>query len=296
MVVTHSFFKANSAFQGGKRTYCNRRRLRYRTKRGASQIAWPTPPPPCRSAPKLNLSRRRHHCGGNLNPAAAMRRSPSLPSPAAASTSVPNVVAELGRILSTRRWNKGRAFKRLAPSVTAAHVADLFGASSGVAPPDPITALAFFEWVARRPGFCHTAASHAALLQFLARRRAHANYEKLVVSMIKCSDSPGDMRTSVDAIEALRRTGGVRLALSPKCYNFALRSLSQYGMTDYMGKVYSQLVQDGLLPDTVTYNTMIKAHCKEGCLAMAHRYFQLLRESGMEPDTFTCNSLVMGYC
>ena len=80
----------------------------------------------------------------------------SRPSAAAASTSTPDIVAELGRVISTRRWNKGRAFKRLAPSVTAAHVADLFRAPVG--PLDPATALAFFEWVARRPGFRHTAA------------------------------------------------------------------------------------------------------------------------------------------
>uniref|UniRef100_A0A0E0E5M1 Pentacotripeptide-repeat region of PRORP domain-containing protein n=1 Tax=Oryza meridionalis TaxID=40149 RepID=A0A0E0E5M1_9ORYZ len=204
---------------------------------------------------------------------------------AAPSTSTPDVVAELGRILSTRRWNKGRAYKRLAPSVTAAHVADLFRADS--AAPEPATALAFFEWLARRDGFRHTADSHAALLHLLSRRRAPAQYERLVVSMLNCSDTAEDMRVSAEAIQAIRRTGGARLALSPKCYNLALRSLARFDMTEYMGRVYSQLVQDGLLPDTVTYNTMIKSYCKEGDLTTAHRYFRLLLEGGLEPETFT---------
>ncbi|RLN12729.1 pentatricopeptide repeat-containing protein [Panicum miliaceum] len=228
-----------------------------------------------------------------------MARLPPVPRPAAAaaavaSTSTQDIVAKLGHIISTRRWNKGTAYKRLAPSVTAAHVAEVFRAPP--APLHPATALAYFEWVERRPGFRHTAASHAALLQLLARRRAPANYDKLVVSMIKCSDTAEDMREAVDAIQAIGRTGGARLALSPKCYNFALRSLSRFDMTEHMGKVYSQLVQDGLLPDAVTYNTMIMAYCKEGSLAIAHQYFRLLRESGMELDTFTCNQLLLGYC
>lgn len=225
-----------------------------------------------------------------------MRRLPPLPRPAAAvaSTSTPDIVAELGRVLSTRRWNKGSAYKRLSPSVTAAHVADLFRAP--VSPLDPATALAFFEWVARRPGFRHTAASHAALLQLLARRRAPANYDKLVLSMISCSGTAEDVREAVDAIQAIRRVGGKRLVLSPKCYNLALRSLLRFDMTEYMGKLYSHLVQEGLLPDTVTYNTMIMAYCKKGSLAIAHRYFCLLRESGMQMDTYTCNALLLGYC
>ncbi|KAL5670745.1 hypothetical protein ACJX0J_015051, partial [Zea mays] len=189
---------------------------------------------------------------------------------------------------------RAAAYKRLSPSVTAAHVADLFRAP--VSPLDPATALAFFEWVARRPGFRHTAASHAALLQLLARRRAPANYDKLVLSMISCSGTAEDVREAVDAIQAIRRVGGKRLVLSPKCYNLALRSLLRFDMTEYMGKLYSHLVQEGLLPDTVTYNTMIMAYCKKGSLAIAHRYFCLLRESGMQMDTYTCNALLLGYC
>merc|ERR1719487_575039 len=62
-------------------------------------------------------------------------------------------------------------------------------------------------------------------------------------------------------------------------------------------KLFADMVGDtesGLLPDLITYSTLIKGYCVNGDLDEAMQLFTLMRKKGIRPDAIVFNSLLDG--
>ncbi|PQQ20081.1 hypothetical protein Pyn_32633 [Prunus yedoensis var. nudiflora] len=56
------------------------------------------------------------------------------------------------------------------------------------------------------------------------------------------------------------------------------------------------MLDEGIAPDVVTYNTVIHALCKERRAKEALSVLELMSQRGMRLDVFTYNSLIYGMC
>ena len=50
------------------------------------------------------------------------------------------------------------------------------------------------------------------------------------------------------------------------------------------------------MPDVQTFNVLVATLCKEGMLIKAKEVFDGMIQRGIEPNTVTYNSLIEGYC
>ncbi|CAL2227531.1 unnamed protein product [Prunus armeniaca] len=58
----------------------------------------------------------------------------------------------------------------------------------------------------------------------------------------------------------------------------------------------NRMLDEGIAPDVVTYNTVIEALCKERQTEEALSVLELMSQRGMRLDIFTYNSLINGMC
>uniref|UniRef100_A0A1J3I837 Pentatricopeptide repeat-containing protein n=1 Tax=Noccaea caerulescens TaxID=107243 RepID=A0A1J3I837_NOCCA len=73
--------------------------------------------------------------------------------------------------------------------------------------------------------------------------------------------------------------------------NILLNGLCKEGMTEKALNFFNTLIEERDV-DTVTYNTMISAFCKERKLKEAFDLLSEMEERGLEPDRFTYNSII----
>ena len=50
----------------------------------------------------------------------------------------------------------------------------------------------------------------------------------------------------------------------------------------------------GVLPDVVTYNTLIDAYCRLDCVDTGYTVLNRMKEAGIPPDVISYNSLISG--
>merc|ERR1719262_922005 len=53
---------------------------------------------------------------------------------------------------------------------------------------------------------------------------------------------------------------------------------------------------DGIVPNMVSYNTMIDGNARTGRMDRAEELFKDMQASGISPDIITYSTLVKGYC
>ncbi|KAL9299665.1 Pentatricopeptide repeat-containing protein [Arabidopsis thaliana] len=73
--------------------------------------------------------------------------------------------------------------------------------------------------------------------------------------------------------------------------NILLNGLCKEGMTEKALNFFNTLIEEREV-DTVTYNTMISAFCKDKKLKEAYDLLSEMEEKGLEPDRFTYNSII----
>ncbi|KAL5082053.1 hypothetical protein RYX36_010474, partial [Vicia faba] len=108
------------------------------------------------------------------------------------------------------------------------------------------------------------------LLFILVRNGFLRAVENIRNSMIKSCESPQDARL--------------------------LMLLSQFGLVDELNCLFKEMLDDGVLPNLITFNTMLNFHCQLGNMVVGKVYFCGLIKSGFCCDTFTYTSLILGYC
>ncbi len=56
-----------------------------------------------------------------------------------------------------------------------------------------------------------------------------------------------------------------------------------------------ELLENGIKPDIISYNTVIYAYCRNGRMREASRIFSEMKDSGLVPDVVTYNTFVASY-
>lgn len=58
----------------------------------------------------------------------------------------------------------------------------------------------------------------------------------------------------------------------------------------------NELLENALVPDETTYNTIIHGYCWEGNVEKAFEFHNKMVEKSFKPDVYTCNILLRGLC
>ena len=56
-----------------------------------------------------------------------------------------------------------------------------------------------------------------------------------------------------------------------------------------------ELLEKGIKPDIISYDTVIYAYCRNGRMREASRIFSEMKDSGIVPDVVTYNTFVASY-
>ncbi|KAJ0987195.1 hypothetical protein J5N97_005551 [Dioscorea zingiberensis] len=237
----------------------------------------------------LLLSNRTSSSSSSAGAGAATTASSPIPS-----SPDPDIASQLFSILSHPGWPKSPALESLAPLITPLHVSDLLLSF----PIRVHTAMSFFGWIARCPGFRHSVHSYGSLLRLLDQPRFHAQAERIRANMLHSCTTSEEARQALQAFFVSGSPDNGRPLPTPslRCYNLLLISLAKFGMIYEMRHVYQQMMRDVTFPNIFTFNTMINACCKDGSLLEAKVYLSHLSRAGLDPDTYTFNSLISGYC
>ncbi|XP_031387194.1 pentatricopeptide repeat-containing protein At1g62720-like [Punica granatum] len=85
-------------------------------------------------------------------------------------------------------------------------------------------------------------------------------------------------------------------------YNTVVMGLCKEGQLAEAFKLFKKMMDKGVEPTVVTYDTLIHAVCsaehweEDGMLSEAESTFDAMIQRGIEPDVVTYNSLIAGYC
>merc|ERR1719389_337219 len=63
---------------------------------------------------------------------------------------------------------------------------------------------------------------------------------------------------------------------------------------DQASQFFREMCTEGVVPDLVTYSTIIKGYCVQGDLEQAVQLFTLMRKRGIKPDAILFNAILDG--
>ncbi|CAI8585441.1 unnamed protein product [Vicia faba] len=195
---------------------------------------------------------------------------------------------ELGNALKSVRWGTGyllKATSKIGSGVVFVQVGDpLSDHNCWERPEDMDTLRTVFKIDGSHPGSDVAGETAAAL--------AAASI------VFKSRESPQDARFVLNLLRLMNTIHHENLAfnLSVTSYNKLLMLLSHFGLVDELNCLFKEMLDDGVLPNLITFNTMPNFHCKLGNMVVGKVYFCGLIKSGFCCDTFTYTSLILGYC
>ncbi|XP_018467808.1 pentatricopeptide repeat-containing protein At5g65560-like [Raphanus sativus] len=142
------------------------------------------------------------------------------------------------------------------------------------------------------PNFKDTVSCHASVLHVLTSHGISCHVPKIFISMTKMCDT---VKESMLVADFSRR---FKSQLTPKCYHALLDLLARYDVVVEMKKVYSELLEKGMVSSRGTYtpNLMIESYCKLGYVVESRQYLCKMIQAGLAPDHVTFTSLVLGHC
>ncbi|XLS47708.1 hypothetical protein HN51_022066, partial [Arachis hypogaea] len=82
--------------------------------------------------------------------------------------------------------------------------------------------------------------------------------------------------------------------LSTKVLNICIASMCKAKQVVKAEAVIIDDVRLGVLPDVVTYNTLIDAYCRLDCVDTGYSILNRMKEAGIPPDVISYNSLISG--
>ncbi|VVA91822.1 unnamed protein product [Arabis nemorensis] len=131
------------------------------------------------------------------------------------------------------------------------------------------SALGFFYWLKRQPGFKHDGHTYTTMVGNLGRAKQFGAINKLLDEMVRDGCQPNTVT-----------------------YN---RLIHSYGRANYLNEamnVFNHMQEAGCKPDRVTYCTLIDIHAKAGFLDIAMDMYQRMQAGGLSPDTFTYSVII----
>lgn len=75
-------------------------------------------------------------------------------------------------------------------------------------------------------------------------------------------------------------------------YNSLLYLLISENETEKVDKIYEDLINERVIPDQTTFNTIIKGACKNKDVDFAIKYFNKMKESNISPNRISYNFLM----
>ncbi|XP_010259824.1 PREDICTED: putative pentatricopeptide repeat-containing protein At1g02420 [Nelumbo nucifera] len=170
---------------------------------------------------------------------------------------------------------------------------------------NPLQALEFFNYTAKRSGFYHTAFSYDTMLYILGRSREFDKIWEVLVEMRRKDRSLITSRTVQIVLARIAKVCSVRQTVESfkkfkklvpefdtNCFNALLRTLCQEkSMTDARN-VYHSLKHD-FRPNLQTFNILLSGWKSS---EEAESFFEEMKQMGVRPDLVSYNCLVDVYC
>ncbi|MED6210467.1 hypothetical protein PIB30_064373 [Stylosanthes scabra] len=82
--------------------------------------------------------------------------------------------------------------------------------------------------------------------------------------------------------------------LSTKLLNICIASMCKTKQIAKAEAVIIDGIRLGLLPNVVTYNTLIDAYCRLDCIDAGYYVLSRMKEAGIAPNVISYNSLISG--
>ncbi|WVZ18832.1 hypothetical protein V8G54_006154 [Vigna mungo] len=149
-------------------------------------------------------------------------------------------------------------------------------------PPISLCIFFFFFWLCTSP--------FRVVLPGLCNQRTHTHHSQSLSRLLKRNHAhfrPGDTKTMPS--RSLPRS-----KLSTKLLNISISSLCKAKQISKAESVITDGIRIGVLPDAVTYNTLIDAYCRFASIDVAYSVLGRMREAGIPPDVVSYNSLMSG--
>eukprot|EP01018_Ginkgo_biloba_P032811 Gb_23459 [translate_table: standard] len=135
------------------------------------------------------------------------------------------------------------------------------------------TALRFFDWAARQPGYKHTSNAFGMMVEILAQR---TDFDAMWI-----------------VIENMRKEGCL---LTSKTVAIVIASLGKAGLVESAARVFNQMETLGCKRDTAAYNAIICVYSKAGRIKIVQDLYAQMLSAGCPSDTATHNILIDGFC
>ncbi|GMN74421.1 hypothetical protein TIFTF001_052370 [Ficus carica] len=175
--------------------------------------------------------------------------------------------------------------------------------------PDPLLAQDIFDYASRQPNFRHSYSSFLVLLLKLGRSRHFSHVEKLVV-----------------------RLKTERYPLTPTLFSYLIQIYGEAGLPDKAHRTFYTMIEfgfqplpkhlnrileilvshrshvrsafdlfkcahkHGVLPNTESYNILMRAFCLNGDLSIAYQLFNKMFERDLVPNDESYRLLMQGLC
>ncbi|KDP27439.1 hypothetical protein JCGZ_19800 [Jatropha curcas] len=79
-------------------------------------------------------------------------------------------------------------------------------------------------------------------------------------------------------------------------YNTLIRGLCMSSRWKEAFMLLNQMLRANVIPNLITFSTLVDGFCKEGKVSKAHGVVKLMMQRGLEPNVITYNSFMDGYC
>ncbi|XP_009599804.1 putative pentatricopeptide repeat-containing protein At1g02420 [Nicotiana tomentosiformis] len=170
---------------------------------------------------------------------------------------------------------------------------------------NPLQALEFFKFAAKRKGFYHTGFSLDTMLYVLARSRKFDKIWEVLIEMKRKDQSLITPRTIQVVLGRVAKVCSVRQTVEAfwgfkkllkefgvDCFNALLRALCQEKSMSDARNVYHSL-KCKFRPNLQTFNILLSGWTSS---EDAEGFFDEMRDLGVEPDVVSYNCLVDVYC
>ncbi|XAR57813.1 hypothetical protein NMG60_11026082 [Bertholletia excelsa] len=170
---------------------------------------------------------------------------------------------------------------------------------------NPLQALVFFNFTARRSGFYHTPFSLDTMLYILGRNRKFDQIWEVLIEMKRKDQSLISTRTVQVVLARIAKVCSVRQTVESfkrfeklvpefdiNCFNALLRSLCQEKSMKDARNVYHSL-KHKFRPNLQTFNILLSGWKST---EEAEGFFEEMRELGVKPDLVSYNCLIDVYC
>ncbi|KAI3787435.1 hypothetical protein L1987_41898 [Smallanthus sonchifolius] len=169
--------------------------------------------------------------------------------------------------------------------------------------------------MSQRSDFKPSVESFASLLRILINNRLFNSAEKIRISMVKACVTDDDARFVLGFLRKMNVddvSEEFKFKLSVRCYNTLLMCLSRFLMIDDMKCVFLEMLDDEVMPNIYTYNSMVNGYCKlgevdvagfaliqalcsRGSVEEAHELVNSLKVKGLKVNEVLYTTLIDGY-